>query len=681
MRIAIDVGGTFTDLAWEREGTIQTGKVLTTYPDPSLGVFRGLDELIGGQLQDVSGVIHATTLASNTAIERNGAKTVVLTTAGFRDVLLVGRQKRYDIYDMSIRRPTPLVPRRRILEVAERVAADGSIVRRVEPDAIRALGKTLGSDGVEAVAVCLLNAYVNPAHERQIVDLMREAAPSLYVTSSAEVAPQWREYERFTTTVLNAYLGPVLARYLGALIDGLSRRRFSGRLLVMQSSGGVAPADVMVSHPVRLLESGPAAGVLMTGQLSTRQGLRNVLSFDMGGTTAKLGLVQDGVVNVTDAFEIGRVDLKPRSGLPVMIPSVDIVEIGAGGGSIARPIRGLIEVGPRSAGADPGPACYGRGGPEPTVTDADLVLGYLNPTYFAGGSFALDLEAARRTISKRLAEPLGIDVVEAAWSIHRIVNINMATAAKAASIARGIDVRDYVLVGFGGAGPVHAARVAEELAIRRLLIPPRAGVGSAVGLLGADARFDLVRTMRRPINREAVGAIQEVYADLREQAEKLLGSLQEDGTIIYRRSADLRYVGQGFEVRTQIPDAEIGPREIEAIEEAFHQTYERIYGNASRGQAVEGTHWRLAAVRPARRNGTAGGSKGGSPAPARSRQAYFPEQGGFAPCPVYTRYAFPTALTATGPAIIEEDDCTTIIPPGWSFAVDEWENLVLSYAR
>ena len=426
MRIAIDVGGTFTDFAWEVDGKIHTGKVPTTRPHPSAGVFNGVDALMGDLLKEAPWVIHASTLASNTAIERTGAETAVLTTSGFRDVLLIGRQKRYDVYDVSIRRPQPLVQRRRIREVDERTAADGSIVRPLAEEQVIELAQELEKAGVESVAICFLNSYASNEHEQQARSLLAEAAPALYVSTSGDVAPQWREYERFSTTVLNAYLGPILANYLASVKRGLEDRGFRGQLLVMQSSGGVAPAETMERYPVRLLESGPAAGVLMAADLSRRLGIANLLSFDMGGTTAKVGLIQGGVVNVTDSFEIAQIDLKPRSGLPVMIPSVDVIEIGAGGGSIARAVRGLIEVGPRSAGADPGPACYARGGDQPTVTDADLVLGYLNADYFAGGTLRLDQEMGNKAV-KTLGDGLNIGLIDAAWSIHHIVNINMAT--------------------------------------------------------------------------------------------------------------------------------------------------------------------------------------------------------------------------------------------------------------
>jgi N-methylhydantoinase A len=679
MRIAIDVGGTFTDFAWEVDGKIHTGKVPTTRPHPSAGVFNGVDALMGDLLKEAPWVIHASTLASNTAIERTGAETAVLTTSGFRDVLLIGRQKRYDVYDVSIRRPQPLVQRRRIREVDERTAADGSIVRPLAEEQVIELAQELEKAGVESVAICFLNSYASNEHEQQARSLLAEAAPSLYVSTSGDVAPQWREYERFSTTVLNAYLGPILANYFASVTRGLEDRGFRGQLLVMQSSGGVAPAETMERYPVRLLESGPAAGVLMAADLSRRLGIANLLSFDMGGTTAKVGLIQGGVVNVTDSFEIAQIDLKPRSGLPVMIPSVDVIEIGAGGGSIARAVRGLIEVGPRSAGADPGPACYARGGDQPTVTDADLVLGYLNADYFAGGSLRLDQEMANKAV-KTLGDTLNVGLVDAAWSIHHIVNINMASAAKAASISRGIDVRDFALLAFGGAGPIHAARIAEELAIPRVVIPPGAGVGSAVGLLAADARFDLVRTMQCRLSPSQADSIERTYNELQRAADDLLQGMGPSSETIYRRSADLRYVGQGFEVRTEVPDGRIDQAALKEIVEAFHTTYARINGQADRGRPVEGTNWRLAAIRPTDVNGRhEHRAAPGASVVSGSREAYFPELGGFIRCNVYARHDLPSGFGADGPAIVEEDDCTTVVPARWKFAVDDHENLVLSF--
>jgi N-methylhydantoinase A len=680
MRIAIDVGGTFTDFACESDGEIRTGKVPTTRPDPADGVFAGIDQLLGGTLADLPFVVHASTLASNTAIERTGAETAVITTRGFRDVLLIGRQKRYDVYDVSIRRPKSLVPRRSIHEVDERMSADGNAVASLAEDQVLELARELERQGIDAVAICFLNSYANAEHEQRAQALVAEAAPTLYVTSSADVGPQWREYERFSTAVLNAYLGPTLANYFSSLKAGLAERGFDGQLLVMQSSGGVAPAETMERYPVRLLESGPAAGVLMAADLGRRLKIANLLSFDMGGTTAKLGLVYDGNVNVTDSFEIAQIDLKRRSGLPVMVPAVDVIEIGAGGGSIARPARGLIEVGPRSASADPGPACYGRGGTEPTVTDADLMLGYLNPSYFAGGSLPLDRERAEEAIATNLAEPLGMDVIEAAWSIHHIVNLNMATAAKATSISRGIDVRDFTLLGFGGAGPIHAARIAEELGVPRVIIPPSAGVGSAVGLLAADARFDLVRTMQCAVVPEQAAAIERAYGELEVTATALLAGMGSNGDGQYQRSADLRYIGQGFEVRTPVPAGALDATRLQEIVDAFHDTYERIYGQADRGRAVEATNWRLAAIHPTTVETRVARDGSTSPSEAQSRQAYFPELGGFVDCAVYSRYDLGPGFEARGPAVVEENDCTTLVPANWTCSVDHYENLVLTYA-
>ncbi|HXH83131.1 MAG TPA: hydantoinase/oxoprolinase family protein, partial [Candidatus Tectomicrobia bacterium] len=494
-RVGFDVGGTFTDLVLQGPaGELTTHKRLTTYPDPSEACLAGLDALVaraGVAWGDVGQAVHGTTLGSNVVIERKARGVGLLTTRGFRDVLIIGREKRYRVYDLQIEKPAPLVPRRLIGEVTERVLADGSVRTPLdEADARRAI-RALAARGVTTLAVCLLHAYVNPAHERRIAELVAEEAPHVAVTLSHEVSPTFREYERTSTTVVNAYVMTAVRAYLRGLQASLAARGHRGRLFVIQSSGGVATAAAMERYPVRMIESGPAAGALMAGVYGELTGYRDLIAFDMGGTTAKLALIEGGRPLTTTSFELHRVDNAPGSGLPMNIQAIDLVEIGAGGGSIAAVRMGVIAVGPESASSTPGPACYGRGGVEPTVTDANLVLGYLNPETFAGGALRLDEEAARRALEERIARPLGLPLEQAAWGVHAVVTTSMELATRVVSIERGRDPRALTLVAFGGSGPVHGCRLAQALGIPRVVLPAAAGVTAAIGLLAAEIRFDV----------------------------------------------------------------------------------------------------------------------------------------------------------------------------------------------
>jgi N-methylhydantoinase A len=687
IRIGVDTGGTFTDVALvddERE-LVQVAKVLTTSEDPSIGVLAGADHALaaaGIELADVEQLVHGTTLASNVVLERKGSGIALLTTEGFRDVLMIGRQKRYDIYDLQIRKPLPLIRRRDIVEVRERMRADGSVETPLDREGVRRLGHRLAERGVTSVAVCFLNSYANASHELEARDILLDEVPELMVSLSAEIAPQWREYERTNTTAVNAYVAPTMRDYLLRLHDGFRERGLGRDYLVMQSNGGAAAADTAQRFPVRLIESGPAAGVIMAGLVGKQRGERHVVSFDMGGTTAKLSHVDGGTPRIADAFEVDRVGLKPRSGLPLSIPAVDLVEIGAGGGSIARlSSMGLVAVGPDSAGSLPGPICYGRGGTEPTVTDADLVLGYLDPGYFAGGSMSLDLDGARAGIRERLAEPLEIDVAEAAWAVHELVNTNMIAAARTASVERGVDPRDAALVATGGAGPVHAARLARGLGIARTIVPVNAGVASAFGLLAGDVKFDTVRTRRLPLGAGLATAANELYAELQdfvvEMARDAVGGEQAD-TCVFARSADLRYVGQGYEVRVALPDRPLSEEDASLLAMSFRDAYEALYGRSDGAEHVEVVNWRLEARVPtgALPSPTLDGHDGD--ATKSPREAYFPELGGYVECPVYDRYRLAAGAAMTGPALIEERESTTVILPGEVAELDELGNLVLA---
>jgi N-methylhydantoinase A len=681
-RLGFDVGGTFTDFVLQApSGELTTAKRLTTYPDPSAACLEGLDELMasaGLPWAQLGQAVHGTTLGSNVVIERKARGVGLLTTRGFRDVLLIGREKRYQVYDLQIEKPRPLVPRRLIDEVTERILADGSVRTPLdEADARRAL-RDLAARGVTTLAVCLLHAYLNPEHERRLAALALEEVPGLTVTLSHEVSPTFREYERTSTTVVNAYVMTAVRTYLAALQAALEARGYGGRLFVMQSSGGVATAPAMERYPVRMIESGPAAGALMAAVYGELTGHRDLIAFDMGGTTAKLALIEDGRPSTTTTFELHRVNNAPGSGLPMNIQAIDLVEIGAGGGSIARAALGVIAVGPESASSTPGPVCYGRGGTEPTVTDANLALGYLNADYFAGGSMRLHLGSAARVIEARVGRPLGLTLEEAAWGIHAMVNTNMELATRVVSIERGRDPRGLTLVAFGGSGPVHGCRLAQALGIPRVILPAAAGVTAAIGLLAAEVRFDVARTWVGRLDGLDPVRLQRMYEEMAAQALEVVRESGAAGTITVARAADLRYVGQGFELTVAVPAGPLDAAALAGVRMAFDEVYAARYGYAQPREPVEAVTWKLSAVggtprvtlAKAASTPAAGGVKG-------RRRAYFPETGGWVDCPIYDRYKLAAGLQIGGPAIVEERESTSVLPPGTLALVDEYANLVV----
>jgi N-methylhydantoinase A len=691
--VGFDVGGTFTDFALQSPtGELITGKRLTTYPDPSEACLAGLDELLAGAgiaWGGVAQLVHGTTLGSNVVIEGKARGVGLLTTRGFRDVLLIGREKRYQVYDLQIEKPRPLIPRRFIGEVAERVLADGSIRTPLDEADARAAIRALAARGVTTLAVCLLHAYLNPVHEQRIAALCAEEAPHVTVTLSHEVSPTFREYERTSTTVVNAYVMTALRQYLRGLQRALAERGCRGRLFVMQSSGGIATAEAMERHPVRMIESGPAAGALMAATYGELAGQRDLVAFDMGGTTAKLALIEDGRPSTTDAFELCRVGNAPGSGLPMNIHALDLVEIGAGGGSIARARLGVIAVGPESASSTPGPVCYDRGGTEPTVTDANLVLGYLNPEFFAGGALRLRVGAAARAIEERVARQLGLSLEQAAWGIHAIVNTNMELATRVVSIERGRDPRDLTLVAFGGSGPVHGCRLAQALGIPRVILPAAAGVTAAIGLLSAEVRFDVARTYQRRVEDLDPARLTAIYAEMAEQALAVVresarvGVPDESARAIHLvRSADARYVGQGYELNVPVPPGPLDAGALARLRARFDEIYAARYGYANPREGVEVVTWKLSAVGGAPRVALAKQpSRSGEGTRKGVRRAYFPEVPGYLECPVYDRHALPAGITLTGPAIVEERESTTVLPPGVEAVVDEYASLLVGVGR
>jgi N-methylhydantoinase A len=694
-QIGVDIGGTFTDLvlADTLSGSVAVGKTLTTPDDPATAVESGIRSLLkeaSVPASQVGNVLHATTLATNALIERKGAKTGLLTTEGHRDSLEIRDEGRYDLYDLFLENPRPLVPRRHRLGVKERMLADGSVYQAVDLEDARTKIKELVSDGIEAIAVCFLHSYQNPAHERAIVPLIKEIAPGVKISISSEVAPEIREYPRTSTTVTNVYVQDLVERYLTNLRERMRSIGLGGELLIMLSSGGMSNVDTAAKFPVRMIESGPAAGALMAAFYGKHLGRPNLIAFDMGGTTAKACLIEEGQLRHAREFEVDRVwRFKRGSGMPIKTPVIELIEIGAGGGSIAWIDKlGLLNVGPESSGAKPGPVCYGLGGEHPTVTDADLVLGYLDPNFFLGGKMKLDLEGAKRAIAREIGEPLGLDVSQAAWGIHKMVNENMANAARMAAVERGRDPRGYPIFAFGGAGPVHAYGVARILHSREVVVPAGAGVASAGGLLSAPLSFDFVQSLPGRIDTMQWPSVRDLYENLAASGREILsaaGVPPEQVRII--RSADMRYVGQGYEITVMLPEGPIADAIAPLLRQAFEATYTQLYGRTLQGVPIEIVNWRATVTGPtpelrpfAITDASATRSSGSGAASAKkgTRPAYFSEAQAYIDTPVYDRYGLRPHDSLSGPAIIEERESTTIIGPGAKVSMDESLNLVLT---
>ncbi|MCW3066077.1 MAG: hyuA [Solirubrobacterales bacterium] len=682
VRLGIDIGGTFTDLVLADDGgRIVMGKELTASSDLALGTVASACSFVdahGVAMSQVDEIVHGTTLGSNVVLERKGWPTALFITEGFRDVLVIQRGRRHHLYDLFGGKPEPLIPRSRVLEVPERIAFDGGVVRDLDEDAVARLARQAVDLGVEAVAISLLHSYQNPRHERAVAAIVRREAPGLFVSISSEISQRFREYERASTTVINAYIAGEVRRYLRDFERRLRRAGFAGVLHVMQSNGGVAGVDTVSRHPVRLLESGPAAGALMAGQIAAASGRPLAISFDMGGTTAKVGLTEDGIPGFTDEFEVDRLTVAPGSGLPVDLTAVDLVEIGAGGGSVATASAGLVAVGHESAGSEPGPACYQRGGDRPTVTDANLVLGYLDPDHFLGGEMRLSVEAARRAIETHVAGPLGLTVEEAAWGIHELATESMAAAVRVVSVDRGKDPRDFCLVAFGGAGPAHAVRIAKRGGIPTVIFPPGAGVVSAMGLLSCDIRFEAARSALLRIDHASTARINGIYQELEASLHALLHESDADPErTATTRSADLRYAGQGYELEVAVEAADVDEGALAAAVGRFHERYHEIYGYSDRLRAVEATTWRLTGTSSRPRLELPPLEPGRSDGVVATRPVYFDEAGTFVACPVYRRADLPTAAIV-GPAVIEERECTSIIPPGCTVELDPRGNLTVT---
>jgi len=681
-RLGCDIGGTFTDfvLLNDRTGEIRINKCLTTPGDPSDAVEQGVEELeqaTPGFVEKLDEVIHGTTLVINSIIERKGAKTGLITTKGFRDVLELGREIRYAPYDVFAEFPKPLISRRFRLEVDERIRSDGTILKPLDPEEARLVINRLIDMGVESIAVCLLNSFENPAHELVIKEIINTQAPGIPVSISYEVLPQIREYERTSTTVTNAYVKPLTSRYLSKLSKKLEAIGSKGKLFIMLSSGGITSVETAAEFPVRIIESGPTAAVISGQYYGKLFNIPEMFCFDMGGTTAKSCLIQGGVASVVPTFEVGRVQrFMKGSGLTIQVPVVDLMEIGAGGGSIAKVSKmGTLQVGPESSGADPGPICYARGGTEPGVTDADLLLGYLDESYFLGGEMKLDKEAARRGIEEKIAKPLGVTFVQAVWGIHDLINETMAAAAKTHIAEKGGNPRVATVTAFGGAGPVHAYGLAKKLGSPRLIVPPNAGVGSALGFFTAPRAFDLVRSHKVALDTADFSEIEGIFKVMEAEGAR---TLQKSGTaedIIFERSVDARFVGQGSETNIPVLESNFANVKKEDMRRRFDEIYEKLYGRTYPDSPVEFINFKVRASLPEKllqlpkMKKRAGSLKD---AIKGERQAYSGIAKDFIPYTVYDRYKLYSDAKFQGPAIIEERESTVIIGEDASISVDDF---------
>lgn len=689
MQVGTDIGGTFTDFVAidPSSGRIWLEKTLTTPADPSQGIMNGLDSLDTLHdlpVRDFSTFVHGTTLVINALIERKGHRTGLITTEGFRDVLEMRNGLRYDVYDLQLEFPEPLVPRYLRREISERTLSDGSVLASPDRGQLEDIVDFFLKEEVTSIAVCLLNAHANDENERHIECMLKELAPGLSVSISSEILPQIREYERTSTTTANAYVKPVVGAYLDRITQGLDDRDFTGSLFIMQSGGGVVGKESACQHPVRMLESGPAGGVAAARWWAERTGENDLLCFDMGGTTAKLCTVIDGEALVTDEYEAARMHhFKRGSGLAINVPVLDLLEIGTGGGSIGHIDRlGLLTVGPQSAGASPGPACYGKGGRKPTVTDADVMLGYLDPNNFLGGSLILDRDAAEAAIHRNLAEPMSMATLDAAYRVHDIANEDMAAAARLHLAERGEDAGRLTMVAYGGAGPVHAYGLASKLGIRKIIVPPGAGVMSAFGMLIEDLAANQVRSYRQSLDELDTPALLKQIRRMEEEICKVLET--EDHDIVSKPSVDLRYRGQGYNVTVALPSSDETDHGLDAyLRDQFEHVYRTRYGRVYDDVPIDIVNARVTIAR--RRSDVQFEPRslhtaGVAASPAKYRTAYFGPQTGALECAVFARDQLAPGSLHVGPAFIEDRETTVLVGPGGSFELNSHGTLILTVA-
>ena len=681
LRLAADIGGTFTDVAVfdEASGKLTFGKALSTPQRLVEGINNGVAKA-DTHYGDVGLFLHGSTIAINTILERKGAKTALITTKGFRDVYEIGRINRPDSYNLFFQKHEPLVERALRFEVNERVLADGEVETPLDEAEVAALSDKLAGLGMEAVAILFLHCYRNADHEKRAMEIVQQRHPEMFVSASHELSQEYREFERCSTVVANAYIGPKVDRYIGEIDEHLRQSGFKGSFLIVQSTGGLYEASQARQYCIRMLESGPAAGVIGTRTLCHTLGLKNAIAFDMGGTTAKAGVIHDGEPLTTGSALLGGYE----KALPVQIAMMDIFEVGTGGGSIARVEDGMLRVGPQSAGASPGPACYGLGGTEPTVTDANLVLGRLGADRFLGGEMKLDVAGAKKALATHVAEPLGMDVTAAADGILRIAVTAMSYAVKGVTTERGLDVGDYVLAAYGGAGPLHAVEVARELGMRKVIIPTAPGVFSAYGMLFSDLRYDFVRTWFTRLDSASFDEIERVYKDLEDEGRRAIASTSvKPDEIATRRAVDMRYVGQEHAVTVDLPMEVFESGDRAAIKKHFDSQHEQRYGTCAPEERAEIVSLRTAVTgvmrKPPQEKIEAGGAEPSKAAFTGKRPVYF-EGAGFVETPTYARAALLAGNRIAGPALVEEHASTTVLGPGDQLTVNAYGHLEIAVA-
>ena len=668
VRLGVDIGGTFTDVVLEKDGVPYSIKVLTTYAAPENAIIDGMHQVCtkaGVAPSQIDQIIHGTTLATNALIERRGAKTALITTEGFRDVIEMRTESRFEQYDLNLNLPEPLLPRQMRFTVAGRVDANGKVLVDIDRAEVEAVVERIAEAGFESVAVGLIHSYLNPTHEQLVRDVLAEKLPNVAVSISSEVSPQMREYERFNTVVANAYIKPLMASYLGRLEGRLKDEGVSCRIFLMHSGGGIISIQNAADFPVRLVESGPAGGAVFAAHIAARYGLDKVLSFDMGGTTAKICLIKNQTPKTSRVFEVARTyRFKKGSGMPISIPVIDMVEIGAGGGSLAH-VDALrqIRVGPESAGSEPGPACYGRGGERPGVTDADLVLGKLDPDNFAGGSIKLHPDQSKSALSNHVGDTLDMDAVEAAFGVAEVVDENMANAARVHAVENGEDLSEYTMIAFGGAAPLHAGRLAEKLGVERLLVPPGAGVGSAIGFLRAPFSFEANRSVYMKLSDFDGDRIKALLADLKAEATGFVRTCDEVSPILSEFKVYMRYTGQGWEIPIELTEAQAMNPDVDTFEARFIEDYTKLFGRPVAGMDIEITVWSVNATTPPEEVGRIEETHGTEMAvPAGARQLFDAASAKFLNAEVVNRFDMTTGQRAQGPVAVVEDETTIIVP-------------------
>ncbi|MEO9896539.1 MAG: hydantoinase/oxoprolinase family protein [Paracoccaceae bacterium] len=668
VRLGVDIGGTFTDVVLEKDGVPFSTKVLTTYAAPENAIIDGMHQVCAKANvtpSQIDQIIHGTTLATNALIERRGAKTALITTEGFRDVIEMRTESRFEQYDLNLNLPDPLLPRQMRFTVAGRVDANGQILVDIDRTEVEAVVDQIAKAAFESVAVGLIHSYLNPTHEQLVRDVIAEKLPNVAVSISSEVSPQMREYERFNTVVANAYIKPLMASYLGRLEDRLKDEGVSCRIFLMHSGGGIISIENAADFPVRLVESGPAGGAVFAAHIAARYGLDKVLSFDMGGTTAKICLIKNQTPKTSRVFEVARTyRFKKGSGMPISIPVIDMVEIGAGGGSLAHvdTLR-QIRVGPESAGSEPGPACYGRGGERPAVTDADLVLGKLDADNFAGGTIKLHPDQSKSALTNHVGRILDMDAVEAAFGVAEVVDENMANAARVHAVENGEDLSEYTMIAFGGAAPLHAGRLAEKLGIERLLVPPGAGVGSAIGFLRAPFSFEANRSVYMKLSDFDGDRIKSLLSNLKAEATNFVRTCDELSPILSEFKVYMRYTGQGWEIPIELTEAQAMAPDAATFEERFIQDYTKLFGRPVEGMDIEITVWSVNATTPpehvARMSETNGADKATS---SGTRQLFDAASAKFLDADIVNRFDMKSGERASGPVAVVEDETTIIVP-------------------